>query len=236
MVAREQTPLILAIETSGETGGVALFRERVLGEVRLSGAGTYSRRLLPAVDFLLRHLDLSLKDISALAVSIGPGSFTGLRIGLATVKALALALEVPVVAVESLAALAAQAMLSERPICPVLDARRGELYAALYRFQGEELLTLMPPTILTPEALGDRISEPVLFLGEGLRLHAQRLREVMGNRYLEAPSHLREAQPGALAWLAAMKARRGEFADPASLVPLYLRASEAERKRGWQVV
>jgi len=128
-----RTPLILALETSGETGGLALYRGRLLAEVTLSGALTYSRRLLPALDFLLRQLGLDLSGIEALAVSVGPGSFTGLRIGLATAKALALVLKRPLVGVETLAALAAQVPESPLPVCAVLDARRGELYAALYR-------------------------------------------------------------------------------------------------------
>lgn len=227
-----QAPLILSFETSGETGGVALYRERLLGEIVLSGAETYSRRLLPAVDFLLEHLGLSLSEVSVLAVSIGPGSFTGLRIGLATVKGLALALKKPVVAVESLAALAALFPESSCPLCPVLDARRGEVYAALYRFKAQDLETLMPPSVLSPDVLCERIESPTIFLGEGLRVYGNFFQEKLGPKFIPAPGHLREARASSVAYLAERKVKAGEFADPETLVPLYLRPSEAERKKG----
>ena len=225
-------PLILAVETSSETGGVALYRDRLLGEVVLSGAETYSRRLLPALDFLLGHLGLSPAEISVLAVSIGPGSFTGLRIGLATVKGLALVLKKPVVAVESLAALAGLFPKSPYPLCPVLDARRGEVYAALYRFTARGLETLMPPSVLSPALLCEKIESPTVFLGEGLRVYEGFFREKLGPNFIPAPGHLREARASGVAYLAEKKAKAGEFADPQTLVPLYLRPSEAERKKG----
>ncbi len=232
MGAQNTSPLILAFETSGETGGVALYQGRLLGEVLLSGSITYSRRLLPAVEFLLQHLGLQLAAVDILAVSLGPGSFTGLRIGLATVKGLALTLGKPVVAVETLAALAALIPESPYPICPVLDARRDEVFAALYRFDQHGLQTLLPPTVLTPEALCERLSGPTVFLGEGLRSYGEFFRKRLGRDYLEAPGHLREGRACSIAYLAEKKALSGEFADPATLVPLYLRATEAERNRG----
>jgi len=232
MGTQNTSPLILAFETSGETGGVALYRERLLGEVLLSGSITYSRRLLPAVEFLLRQLDLSLREVEILAVSIGPGSFTGLRIGLATVKGLSLALGCRVVAVETLEALAALVAEVPWPICPVLDARRGEVFAALYRREEGRLVPLLSPTVLSPERLCESITEPTLFVGEGLRVYGAFFRERLGAHFREAPVHLREGRAAAVAALAAEKARRGEFADPARLVPLYLRATEAERARG----
>ncbi|HFC97489.1 MAG TPA: tRNA (adenosine(37)-N6)-threonylcarbamoyltransferase complex dimerization subunit type 1 TsaB [Thermosulfurimonas dismutans] len=227
-------PLILALETSGETGGVALYRERLLGEILLSGSITYSRRLLPAVEFLLRHLDLRLEEVDILAVSIGPGSFTGLRIGAATVKGLSLALGKPVVAVDTLAALAALVPASPYPVCPVLDARRGEIFAALYRTEGDEPRVLLPPGLYSPEALCAHLSGPTLFVGEGLRVYGDFFRERLGGNFRQAPGHLREGRASAVAWLASRKALRGEFCDPARLVPFYLRATEAERNRGWR--
>ncbi len=236
MGAQNTSPLILAFETSGETGGVALYRGRLLGEVLLSGSITYSRRLLPAVEFLLRNLGLELAAVEVLAVSLGPGSFTGLRIGLATVKGLALSLGKPVVAVETPAALAALVPESPYPICPVLDARRGEVFAALYRFDQDGLRSLLSPTVLTPEALCARLSGPTVFLGEGLRLYGEFFRKRLGKNYLEAPGHLREGRASGVAYLAEKKALSGEFADPATLVPFYLRATEAERNRGFSGV
>ncbi|QJA05340.1 tRNA (adenosine(37)-N6)-threonylcarbamoyltransferase complex dimerization subunit type 1 TsaB [Thermosulfurimonas marina] len=227
-----QAPLILAFETSGETGGVALYQGRVLAEVTLSGALTYSRRLLPALDFLLGQLGLRLSQIEALAVAVGPGSFTGLRIGLATVKALALVLQRPVVGVETLAALAAQVPESPLPVCAVLDARRGELYAALYRMVDGYPQVFMRPRIISPERLCAEISGPTLFVGEGLRLFREELRRRLGERFREAPGHLREGRAAAVAYLAERRLLSGSTDDPATLLPFYLRPSEAERSRG----
>ena len=227
-----RAPLILALETSGETGGVALYRGRLLAEVTLSGALTYSRRLLPALDFLLAQSGLELSQIEALAVTVGPGSFTGLRIGLATVKALALILKRPVVGVETLAALAAQVPESPLPVCAVLDARRGELYAALYRMVNGYPEVLRRPRILSPERLCAEISGPALFVGEGLRVFGEELRRRLGERFRQAPGHLREGRAAAVAYLAEHRLLSGEVDDPATLTPFYLRPSEAERSRG----
>ncbi|HSR10897.1 MAG TPA: tRNA (adenosine(37)-N6)-threonylcarbamoyltransferase complex dimerization subunit type 1 TsaB, partial [Thermodesulfobacteriota bacterium] len=135
--------IVLALETATLAGSVALVDagdgetgRRIIGENTLSNPETHSARLMPGIDRLLKEASLTIRDIGGIAVSIGPGSFTGLRIGVATAKGLAYALGIPVAGVPTLDALAATRPFSPDPVCPVLDARKKEVYAALFRCNG----------------------------------------------------------------------------------------------------
>jgi tRNA threonylcarbamoyladenosine biosynthesis protein TsaB len=132
---------LLAVESATLSGGVALLEDdRLLGEITLNIAITHSERLMFAVDRLLADCGLAPADLDGLAVSVGPGSFTGLRVGLATVKALAMALDLPVAPVPTLDALAARLPFADAPVCPILDARKGEVYFSLYRWSGSGMV------------------------------------------------------------------------------------------------
>jgi tRNA threonylcarbamoyladenosine biosynthesis protein TsaB len=224
--------VVLGIETSSLHGGVALVGEAgLIAEYALNIDVTYSERLLPAIDRLLADAGLAVPDLGGLAVAIGPGSFTGLRIGLTTAKALAAASGKPLVGVPTLRALAWSRPFTPHPICPVLDARKGEVYCALFRWVHGELTQAMDDAALAPEALAGRITEPTLFVGDGVSLHGPFFRRTLGPLALLSPPSLTGARPAAVAALGRERLLRGEREDPAGIVPRYLRPSEAELKR-----
>lgn len=217
---------LLAVETSTLAGGAALLEDdRVVGEYVLDVRATHSERLMPAVDRLLADAGWTVRDLTALAVAVGPGSFTGLRIGLATVKGLALALSLPVAAVPTLDAMAAALPFAALPVCPVIDARKGEVYTCFYRWDGYQMRREWDYLALAPEDFARRLSEPVILVGDGA--HAIR------SPYARFPSPPRRPpSAAAVGALGLERLRKGEIVTPADLVPLYLRPSEAELRRG----
>lgn len=224
--------LVLALETASPAGGVALVGEEVLGEVFLASKETYSRRLLKAARYLLEHVGLSLSDLSGVAVSLGPGSFTGLRIGLATAKGLALGAGLPLVGVPTLKALASGLSFFPGDVCPVLDARRRQVYAALYRWEEASLCEILPPSLLSPEKLVSFIERPTIFLGDGLKAYQPYWQEALGEKFQQAPALLSHPRPAAVGILGRERLLAGNTDDPHRLVPIYLRPSEAELKFG----
>ena len=227
---------MLAIETSTLTGAVALLEGgAVVAESRVSVAVTHGERLMAAVDGILRSARWDLGDIDAFAVAVGPGSFTGLRIGISTVKGLAFATGKPVVGVPTLDALAWRLPFCAYPVCPVLDARKNEVYTALYGTRDGRLDLLEPARAVAPATLAEELRAttegPVVFLGDGLAPFAPLLTEILGTRARLAPADLRLPSAATVGELGGWALARGETADPAGLVPLYLRPSEAELAR-----
>jgi tRNA threonylcarbamoyladenosine biosynthesis protein TsaB len=219
---------LLALETATLAGGAALLEDgRLVGESRLNIALTHSERLMAVVDRLLQDCGWAVESLDALAVSIGPGSFTGLRVGAATAKGLALALEVPVAPVPSLDALAATLPFADAAVCPLLDARKGEVYCSLYRWAGTGMERQWDYLALPPAAAAARLEAPVIVLGDGVAACRPYL--------VRLGAGLREAEPvhslpspalvGALGY-AMLVAGGGIPAE--RLAPLYLRPSEAE--------
>ena len=218
---------VLAVETSSLAGGVALLDgERLVAEYQLDVSVTHSERLMSAVDRVLADARWTPRDLAGLAVAVGPGSFTGLRIAVSTVKGLALALDLPIAAVPTLDAMAAALPWAALPVCPVLDARKGEVYASLYRWDGEAMRREWDYLALAPAALAARLDEPVLVVGDG----AGGVR----SPYARAvPPPRRLPSPACVGALGLARLRRGETVTAAALSPLYLRPSEAElRRRG----
>jgi tRNA threonylcarbamoyladenosine biosynthesis protein TsaB len=218
---------VLAVETSTLAGGVALLDgERVVGEYLLDVGVTHSERLVAAVDRLLADARWTAADLEGLAVAIGPGSFTGLRIGISTVKGLGVALSIPIAAVPTLDALAWALPFSALPVCPLIDARRGEVYACLYRWNGLEMQREWEYLAVPPDDLSQRLGEPTVLLGDA----ATRIRSPYGRL---APPARRLPSPACVGQLGLERLRRGQTEAAADLVPLYLRPSEAElRRRG----
>ncbi len=216
---------LLAVETSTAAGGVALLDgDRLRGECVLDVTATHSERLMPVIDRMLADAGWAPESLEALAVAVGPGSFTGLRIGLAAVKGLAVALGLPIAAVPTLDAMAAALPFATLPVCPVLDARKGEVYACLYRWDGQAMRREWDYSALAPEALAARLAEPVIVLGDGARL-------VLSSHARLAPPHRRLPSPAAVGALGASHLAAGHRVPAADLVPIYLRPSEAELKR-----
>lgn len=203
-----------------------------MSERTVGTAGRHALWLLPAIKALLLDSCLDISQVDLFAVSSGPGSFTGLRIGIATVKGLAWPLGKKAVGVSTLSALAMNVPFSSRPVCPVLDARKDELYAAVYDTSSGVPVAVVPEAALSPEALfaelGKRgLSSPV-FLGSGLEVYSKRIVEGLPAALLaEGLSVVRASVVGRLAY-----AKREEAAGPEALSPVYLRRSEAEIKFG----
>lgn len=221
---------ILALESATLTGGAALLDgDRLVGETTLSIALTHSERMMAVVDRLLQDCQWTPKDLEGLAVSVGPGSFTGLRVGIATVKGLALALSLPVAPVPTLDALAAALPFASAPVCPLLDARKGEVYCSLYRWRGDVMTREWDYLALPPETAVARLPTPVIVLGDGVascRPHLARL----GADVMEAPPARRRPSPGAVAELGHALLVAGKGIEAEAVTPLYLRPSEAELK------
>jgi tRNA threonylcarbamoyladenosine biosynthesis protein TsaB len=216
---------VLAVETSSLAGGVALLDdERLVAEYLLDVSVTHSERLMAAIDRVLTDARWTARELGGLAVAVGPGSFTGLRIAVSTVKGLGLALRLPIAAVPTLDAMAAALPWAALPVCPVLDARKGEVYASLYRWDGDAMRRQWEYLALSPAALAERLTEPVIVAGDGAPVirspHA---------RLLPPPRRL--PSPGCVGLLGLERLRRGETVAAAALAPLYLRPSEAELRR-----
>ena len=161
---------LLAVDTSSDCGSIAVLSGgTVLGEVRLANSIQHSERLFRSIEFLFQQIELTLDEIDIFAAARGPGSFTGLRVGLAAMEGFAFARKKASAGVSTLAAAAWQVKREDALISPVLDARRSEIYSALYRRQGEELIELRAPTVLKPgQWLSGLPAEPIVFCGSGI--------------------------------------------------------------------
>jgi tRNA threonylcarbamoyladenosine biosynthesis protein TsaB len=223
--------IFLAIETSTPLGSVAVGNgDAVLAEAVLGVQSRHSEALLPAIDFVLRNAHVAQQDLTGIVVGGGPGSFTGLRISAATAKALAHALQVPLFAYSGLAALAAGTGITDRNVCGLFDARRGEVYAGCYRFPDyERMETVLEPA---PRHIDDVLAlldaRSTLFVGDGALRNADALRAAGA---LLAPAHLAVPRASALLWLSALVPQAGRIDEASAWEPLYLRDSGAERMR-----
>lgn len=223
---------ILAIETSTMLGGVAVADENtgLVAETRLNVKTTHSERLMSIIDYTLKESMLSLDDIDAFAVSIGPGSFTGLRIGLSTAKGLSYARGKPLITIPTLDAFAWNFPLSGHPVCLMLDARRNEVYTAVYRWKENSFDKMVEEISVKPEEILKSLQGTVLFSGEGVLLYVEMIKEIMKERALFAPTDKMVPSPSNVAMLGISKALKHEYTDPAEAVPFYIRRSEAEVK------
>lgn len=231
--------LILAVETSTFTGSVALVEAsveggaspnlRVIGETTLQVLETHSSRLMPTIDRLLRETSLPVQKVKGIAVGLGPGSFTGLRIAISTVKGLGFALRVPVVGVPTLDALANNIRYASTQVCPVLDARKKEVYAALFRSDaGGNLKKVSEDWVLSPEDLCSRISETTILVGNGTEVYGEIFKNRLGPQALFAPPELSFPRAVHVARLSLPAFQRGEKLDLFAFTPIYVRRSEAE--------
>ncbi|HSB42455.1 MAG TPA: tRNA (adenosine(37)-N6)-threonylcarbamoyltransferase complex dimerization subunit type 1 TsaB [Methylomirabilota bacterium] len=219
---------LLALETATLAGGAALLDGgRLVGESRLNIALTHSERLMAVVDRLLQDCGWAVADLQALAVSVGPGSFTGLRVGAATAKGLALALEIPVAPVPTLDALAAMLPFAEAPVCPLLDARKGEVYCSLYRWTGVAMAREWEYLALPPAAAAARLAPPVIVLGDGVAACRPYLAR-LGAGVQEADPVHSIPSPAVVGALGHAILAAGGGIPAERLQPLYLRPSEAE--------
>jgi len=216
--------LLLAVDTSTEQGSVALWEgERLLAEVSLVLPGAYLTHLLPEVEALLARTGRTLPQVRALAVSRGPGNFTGLRIGLATVKTLAFALNLPVAAVSTLEVAAARLPFCPEPVAVLVDAKRRELYFGVFCCRGETPEPLGDPERLPVGQLPARLRPPLILTGPGLSTYEALLRPLLPPGTLLAPPEVRHPQAATLARLARERLARGQTTAPGELLPTYFR-------------
>jgi tRNA threonylcarbamoyladenosine biosynthesis protein TsaB len=223
---------ILAIETSTMLGGVAIMDESegLVVEIRLNVKTAHSERLMTVIDHALKQAGMTASDIDVFGVAIGPGSFTGLRIGLSTIKGFSYATGKPVVSVPTLEAFAWNFPYSSHPVCVMLDARKKEVYAAVFKWKGSFFERVIGETSVKPSDLVRNLKGPVIFAGEGALLYKESILEALGNNALFAPRQSMIPSPANVALLGMRMAADGDFSEPASLVPLYIRKSEAEIK------
>ena len=220
---------VLGIDTSTLMGSVALLDgEVVVAEYSLSVSTTHSERLLSTIHRLFDESGSTVTALDALAIAVGPGSFTGLRIGLATAKGLALASGHPLVGVPTLDALAWGVPFAAYPVCPLLDAKKGEVYTALYRHRHRDLERLTEYRALSPDRLLMELEGPICFLGDGVLAYRERIVEVMGDRAYFVPPPRSYPSGACVAELGARRLAQGDLGDPVALVPMYVRPSEAE--------
>lgn len=240
---------VLGIDTASVIASVALIDEGKLVREELSPitdqsrlrAGTVHRAnhaetLLPLIDTVLKRTGLSLPEISAVAVSIGPGSFTGLRIGLSTVKGLAYGWGIPVVGVPTLLAVAARVTDWQGLVCPFLDAKKREVYSALFQKKGESLERLSGDLVSSPETVIRRVvplsdGTPVMFIGDGIRVYGELIETSLGSRCVLTSGETYPSTASAVARLGEERIRKEEIDPLGALVPLYIRQSEAELKK-----
>jgi len=223
---------ILAIDTSTKSGSIALSEDdKVLGETSLNINITHSETLLFSLQHLLGQCSISMDDIDLFALTIGPGSFTGVRIGVSTVKGFALATGKPVTGISTLEAMAWNFPYSSVPVVPFLDARRGEVYSASFAWDKGTFKRLHDDRTESPEEVLSSIKGEALLVGDGVEKYKDLVRTRFGSRALVVPSSHASVRASIVASLAYDKYLTGEVLDLNSFIPIYLRKSEAEINR-----
>lgn len=238
---------IAALDSSGLVASVAVAEDDVLiAEYSIQYKKTHSQTLLPMLEAVKSMVELDLDSLDAIAVAAGPGSFTGLRIGSATAKGMGLALGKPVIGIPTVDGLAYRLYGTDKLVCPLMDARRGQVYTGIYEFRRKEssqetflepayeLFAICPQSVVSIEEITDKLNglgREAIFTGDGIPVFAQRLRELLSIPYSFAPVQCNRQSAAAIAALAQEYYRRGEVETAAEHRPEYLRLSQAERER-----
>lgn len=230
---------IIAIDSSGLVASVAILEnDTVLAQYSVNYKKTHSQTLLPMLSEIVKMTEFNLEDVDAIAISQGPGSFTGLRIGSATAKGLAFSLQKPIIEVPTLEAMAYQLFGYEGVICPMMDARRGQVYTGLYQYKKENnksvFSALSEQQAVCVEEIVQHINElgmPVLYLGDGYDAYQEKISELTCVPFEIAPAFLSRQSAAALSHLAKDLFEKGQYVDSKQHKPDYLRLSQAERER-----
>lgn len=225
---------ILALDSSGLVASVAVMQdEELLAEYTVNYKKTHSQTLLPMLDAIASMIELDLHTLDAVAVAGGPGSFTGLRIGSATAKGLGLALDIPIICVPTVDALAYNLYGARAQICPMMDARRNQVYTGLYEFAPEFICRMQQIPLGIPE-LAARLNETgreTIFLGDGVPVYREQLDQILTVPHSYAPAHMSRQRAASVAALGMVLYREGKIQTAAEHHPEYLRMSQAERER-----
>lgn len=226
---------ILGLDSSGIVASVAIVEDDVLiAEYTVNYKKTHSQTLLPMLDEIAKMTEHDLNSIDAIAVAAGPGSFTGLRIGSATAKGLGLALKKPLIAIPTVEGLAYNLYDIPGLICPIMDARRKQVYTGIYRFTDHQLKVVEDQMAVSMETVIEKLNqygEAVTFLGDGVPVFHELIAEKMTVPYSFAPAHVNKQRAAAVAALGEIYYRQGKTETAMEHVPDYLRVSQAERER-----
>lgn len=232
---------ILAMDSSGLVASVAVVEDGpaesvTVAEFTVNYKKTHSQTLLPMLDEVSGLIELDMDTIDAIAVAAGPGSFTGLRIGSATAKGLGLALKKPLIHVPTLHGLAYNLCGTGKVVCPIMDARRGQVYTGIFEFDGNELVVLEDQTAVSIEELGAKLAvydREIVFLGDGVPVFRKSLEEdiMAGKKISFAPAHLNRQRAAAVGALGIRYYKEGRLETAGEHQPDYLRVSQAERER-----
>lgn len=229
---KEKKIRILALDSTAEVSSVCVCEgERLVCEITVNTGNTHSQTLLPAVEQALKMAEISVGDIDVFACSTGPGSFTGVRIGVATIKGIAYGKNKPCVSVSTLEALACNLIGNNGLICPVMNARRSQVYNALFKSEGGCLTRLCDDRALAISELDEELSgntEPIYLSGDGYAITEKGFKNT---KLSYVPERQRYQSAYSVAQVALKKYEAGEYVDDAALVPIYLRPSQAERER-----
>lgn len=232
---------ILALDSSGLVASVAVVEEgqtenQTVAEYTVNYKKTHSQTLLPMLDEVSKMIELDMESIDAIAVAAGPGSFTGLRIGSATAKGLGLALKKPLIHIPTLEGLAYNLCGVDGIVCPIMDARRGQVYTGIYTFEGDKLVVLEDQMAVSIEELAEKLGgydRKVTFLGDGVPVFKEVLTErlMAGKEIAFAPANMNRQRGASVGTLAIQYYRDGKTESAAEHQPDYLRVSQAERER-----
>lgn len=225
---------LLAIDSSGLVASVALVNDGIMvAEYTTNFKKTHSQTLLPMIDTIGSMTGYDLKEIDAIAVAAGPGSFTGLRIGSSTAKGLGLAWNKPIIAVPTLEGLAYNLFGFASIICPIMDARRNQVYTGLYCFDREDFQVISEQKAVSIDEIIEEVNnlgEEVIFLGDGVPVFKEKIKESIKVPFQFAPSHMAMQRAGAVAVRAEEYYKQGKIETARKHKPIYLRLSQAERE------
>lgn len=231
---------ILALDSSGLVASVAVLQDDILqAEYTINHKKTHSQTLLPMLEEIRDLIELELETVDAIAIACGPGSFTGLRIGSATAKGLGLAMNKPIIEVPTLEGLAYQLYGSSHLVCPIMDARRGQVYTGIYEFVKEETGDYMLRAVETQCATSiekvieklNTLGREVSFVGDGIPVFRETIAQLLQVPYDFAPAHLNRQRAAAVGAVAEKYYQQGRMVSAAQHQPEYLRLSQAERER-----
>lgn len=234
---------VLALDSSGLVASVALVEDdNLIAEYTIQYKKTHSQTLLPMLEEIRDMVELDLSTVDAIAVAAGPGSFTGLRIGSATAKGLAFAMEKPIVPVPTLEGLAYQMYGTDAIVCPIMDARRSQVYTGIYEFRdgkdAYDMLVIKGQCAVFFDEIAEelnRIGRKVVFVGDGIPVFKERMKEVLQVSYTLAPAHRNRQSAACIAALGSVYYKQGKIVNGDRFVPEYLRLSQAERERAQEL-
>ena len=236
---------ILGIDSSGLVASAAIADEKnIIAEFTVNNKQTHSQTLLPMIEKVVDMSGIELEQIDAIAIAAGPGSFTGLRIGSATAKGLGLALEKPLIHIPTLEGLAYNLCGIADVVCPIMDARRGQVYAGIYEFDGQKLHILEDQMAVPIEELGEKLKKylkegrRVTFLGDGVPVHKTKIKEeiLLGEAVTFAPANMNRQRAASVGTLGMQYYKEGKIETAMEHEPDYLRVSQAERERKERLV